>query len=124
MPTLRQSSRQGADSMLALEEGFRLAMLGVPGHYPQITPMPQGSDSLELERIMLRVIRSLAELETVQPYLRKYHYPYLALLGSSEETSDATLDYQSVPPARRVPTGTRFFVRGRGKPKPYPIEDG
>ncbi len=36
---------------------------------------------------------------------------------------DTSLDYQSVPPSRTVTMNTRFFVRGRGQPKPYPLED-
>lgn len=39
------------------------------------------------------------------------------------QAAEASFDYKRLPPARTVPMCTRFFVRGRGKPKPYPIED-
>lgn len=77
------------------------------GLYPQVTTAPLGPEGVQLDRIMVAVLRSLEQLETMRPYLGV----------------EASFDYKRLPPARTVLMDTRFFVRGRGKPKPYPIED-
>jgi hypothetical protein len=93
------------------------------GLCPQVTTAPLGPEGVQLDRIMVAVLRSLEQLETMRPYLGDVHDPFLALLGRSRDSGEASFDYKRLPPARTVPMGTRFFVRGRGKPKPYPIED-
>lgn len=32
-------------------------------------------------------------------------------------------EYESVPPTNTVALWTKFYVRGRGKPTPYPLDD-
>lgn len=32
-------------------------------------------------------------------------------------------DYERIPPTHTTLESTRFFIRGKGKPKPYPLEE-
>ena len=123
MPRLQHPPQRSAESAPSIDEPFGLAMLGKRSQWPQITPAPQGADSLELARRLDSVLRSLEALETMRPYLEAVHDPYLASLGRSMGSDDTSLDYQSLPPARVTTVNTRFVMRGRGKPKPYPLED-
>lgn len=34
-----------------------------------------------------------------------------------------TMEYRSVPPKRRVTMNTNFILKGKGEPKPYPVDD-
>lgn len=123
MPRLQQPSQRRAESTPGMNERMGLATLGKLNQCPQITPAPHGPESLELSRILARLLRSLEELETMRPYIGSIPNPYLALLGHSAQSDESSLDYQSPPPARTVTMNARFVVRGRGKPKPHPLED-
>jgi hypothetical protein len=123
MPRLQQPPQRSAESVRRIDELLGLAMLGKLSQVPQITPAPHGSDSLELARKLDRVLRSLKELETMRPYLEAIHDPYLSSSGQATTSDDPSLDYQSLPPTRVVTMKTRFIMRGRGKPKSYPLED-
>jgi hypothetical protein len=118
MPTLRKLPDGNIGSMLAMQEHFGL-MQGVPGQQVHITPIPQGPESVQLRRMLEEVLSSLAALETLRPYFEEAHEPYSRLFDRLEESDD----YQSPPPTRTVTMNTRFFIRGRGQPKPYPLED-
>ena len=122
MPKLQQPQRS-AESMLDVNDHVGLAMLGSLNQYPQITPAPHGPESLELGRILARLLHSLEELETMRPYIGSAHNPYLALRSHSAESDEDSLDYRSLPPARTVTMNARFVMRSRGKPKPHPLED-
>lgn len=124
MPTLNLHSDGDVAPPPSVREHREVSMVGPLDREPQLTPIPFGPESAELNRIMVNVRRSLAQLETIQPYLEQFLSPHLALLSRVGQSAEAELDYQRLPSARTVTTNTRFFVRGRGKPKPYPLEDG
>lgn len=42
--------------------------------------------------------------------------------GRAEEPEDLT--YESVPPKKSFTLSVRYRIRGRGKPLPYPLDDG
>ncbi len=121
MPTLRKPTGEHIGSTLG-EEHSRLT-LGMPGSHVQVTPVPQGPESLEFSRILEEVYRHLVTLETLQPYFGQARDPYSMSIGCSQESSGVPLNYRSVPPTRTHTMDTRFFIRGRGQPKPYPLED-
>ena len=123
MPRLESPTEQNIEPTAGLDKHLGSPMLGMWSWYPQTTPAPQGSDSLELIRRLAEVFRSLEELETVRPYLGNVPHPYLAWLSSRAGASEVSLDYQSLPPARTVHMNAQFFIRGRGQPKPYSLED-
>lgn len=122
MPTLRKLPDGSIGSMLGMEERFGLTQ-GAPGQHVHVTPIPQGPEREQLRRMIEVALGRLATLETLRPYFEEAHEPYSILFGRLKESGEAPLDYRSMPPARTVTMGTRFFVRGRGKPKPYPLED-
>lgn len=123
MPTIRQSPESDTELVQYIEESLEATPKSVLGQYSQTTPVPIGPDSAELVKIMSSVRRSLEQLATIQPFLGTAHDPLLAMLGHSRESGEASFDYERLPPAQTVSTDTKFFVRGRGKPKPYPLED-
>ncbi len=123
MPRVKPMLEQNVDLTTGLEGQLYSPMMGVWGPYTQITPVSQGPESLELGRRVLEVLRSLEELETMRPYLSNVHHLSSAWLSSLAEASETSLDYQSPPPTRTIPMNTQFFIRGRGQPKPYPLED-
>lgn len=121
MPTLRKPTSEHIGATLG-EEHSR-STLGMLGSHMQATPVPQGPESLEFSRILEEVLSHLVTLETLQPYFGRARDPYSMFFGYLENSGEAPLDYRSKPPAQTDTMGTRFFVRGRGKPKPYPLED-
>jgi hypothetical protein len=42
--------------------------------------------------------------------------------GGTEEPEDLTYDF--VPPKKSVTLSVRYRIRGRGKPLPYPLDEG
>lgn len=123
MPTVQQLPEKNVELAPDKEEPFAMMLSSILSRYPQITPAPLGPESVELSRIIENVRRSLEQLETMRPYLGNVHEPFLAFLERSRESGEASFDYDRLPPTRTVSMGTRFFVRGRGKPKPYALED-
>lgn len=121
MPTLRKPTGEHIGSTLGEEHSRQT--LSMPGSRMQVTPVPQGPESLEFRRILEEVLRHLVTLETLQPYFEQARDPYSMFFSYLEKGGEAPLDYRSKPPARTDTIGTRFFVRGRGKPKPYLSED-
>jgi|SRR5215204_933686 len=123
MATLKQLPEDYAATTLGTEERFGVTMMGTLGRWPRTTPMPQGPISAELDQMLLRVVRSLAEVDTVRSYFRGARNQYWSFFGLSEKSDEASLDYLPIPPTRTHRMDTRFFIRGRGKPKPYSLED-
>ncbi len=123
MPTLRKQPRENVAPTLGLDDTFGHAVLKNATRYQLGTPEPLGPDSTELRRVLANVLVSPTQLETMRPYLHHYYNPHLALLALPRNNDENTFDYERLPPARTVPMRTRFVVRGRGKPKPYPLED-
>jgi hypothetical protein len=121
MPTLRKPTSKHIGSTLG-EEHSGLT-LGMSSSNVQVTPVPQGPESLEFSRILEEVLSHLVTLETLQPYFGQARDPHSMFFGYLEKSGEAPLDYRSKPPAHTDTMGTRFFVRGRGKPKLYPLED-
>jgi hypothetical protein len=122
MPTLGKLSDGPVESILGMGEQIGLTPV-ITGRRVQITPSPQGPESSELNRILEEVIRHLVTLETLRPYFAQVRSPYSGWSGHLGEGGEDSLEYRSVPPTRTVTMNTRFVVRGRGKPKPYPLED-
>jgi len=106
-----------------MDETFGRSVLESAARYQLVTPEPSGPDSTELRRMLANVFHNFTQLETMRPYLGHVRNPYLALLALSQDSDESTFDYERLPPTRTVPMRTRFVVRGRGKPKPYLLED-
>jgi len=123
MPNFTDQSTEHTQSMWPGMQGHLWLSSAMPGLYEQTMPTPQGPESVEFRRMLEEALRHLTILETMRPYLGEAYDTYSALLRGSEESVEASLDYQPMPPARTVPMNTRFVIRGRGQPKPYPLED-
>lgn len=119
MPALKRQSETYIEPQIDARGISGVTVVGKEGQFPQTTPLPFGPESVELSRIMANVLSSLEQLET----FKLMGNPFLALLGRTIESGEASFDYKRIPPTRRIPVNTRFFIRGRGKPMPYPLED-
>jgi hypothetical protein len=123
MPGLKRHAENDIESTMDVLKISEAPFRDIEGQFLQTIPSPLGPESVKLSHIMADVLKGLEQLETLQPYFRHMNNPFLALLGHTSEGGEASFDYKRLPPDSRTPVNTRFFIRGRGKPKPYPLED-
>lgn len=123
MPGLKRHAENDIESSANVLKIPEATFGNIKGRLLQTMPSPLGPESVELSHIMAGVLKDLEQLETLQPYFKHMNNPFLALLGHTSEGGEASFDYKRLPPNSRTPVNTRFFIRGRGKPKPYPLED-
>lgn len=123
MPTIRRSLEEDVEFLPSVEEPLKTTPENLIGHYLQTTPAPSGPESAELSRIMADVRHSLEQLITIYPFLGTAYDPMLVMHGYSREADETLFDYEPLPPAQTTLTNTKFSVRGRGKPRLYPLED-
>lgn len=123
MPTIRRPLEADTELVSNVDESLGATPESAISHYLQTTPVPSGPESAELSKIMADVRRSLEQLATIYPFLGTAYDPLLAIHGYAREASGPVFDYEHLPSVKTVSVKAKFFVRGRGKPRAYSLED-
>jgi hypothetical protein len=87
-----------------------------------------GPDSAELAKAVEAVRASLIMLETpkIVELISHYLTPFGAWPVQLEVITDGKevpLDYRPMPPLRTIGVNAHVYIRGRGRPMPYPLEE-
>lgn len=89
-----------------------------------------GSESAQLARAFEAAHENLVTLKT--PKILELLSQYLILmpssvwpvpLGTIANGPDTSLDYEPMPPSGTIKANARVYIRGRGRPMPYPLEE-
>lgn len=95
-----------------------------------LDPAIYGSESAQVARVFEAAHENLIMLET--PKILELLSQYLNLmpssvwpvpLGTIADGQDTSLDYEPMPPSGTIKANARVYIRGRGRPMPYPLEE-